>query len=45
MRIVGSMTTLPDRLTTVVEPIRHILRQTYPLGRTIHQYTVADSER
>ena len=31
MRIVGSMTTLPDRLTTVVEPIRHILRQTYPL--------------
>lgn len=31
MRLVGSMTTLPDRLTTITEPIKHILRQSHPL--------------
>jgi hypothetical protein len=31
MRIVGSMSTLPDRLDNITKPIKHILRQTHSL--------------
>lgn len=30
-RMVGSMTTLPDRIPNIIEPIKHILNQTHPL--------------
>ena len=31
MRVVGSMTTLPDRISSIKIPIKYILRQSVPL--------------